>query len=181
MMPLFVATHHAAAALEAAFARKESAVLRMKAMMEKAWANRSAYYGDDDDDDACVAPSACAERLEGPFCDVQFGSTAGCQCKGRAVDDQGYVVKASSLVGTSEASVKAAVCAASQFKSELPELYYDLVETGDTKWIYYGTASGALLNFPGFLWPRDDNEGCGATYDPRRRPWMMSAATGNMI
>ena len=171
----------AAAALDAAFATKESAVLRMKAMMEQAWADRSDYDGTDGDGDdaSCVAPSACADRLEDPFCDVQPGSTTGCQCKGRAVDDKSYVVKASSLVGTSDASVKAVVCAANKFKSELPKMYYDLVETGDTKWIYYGATSGALLLFPGLLWPRDDNEGCGATYDPRRRPWMMSAATGD--
>eukprot|EP00873_Tetraselmis_striata_P045513 jgi/Tetstr1/465777/TSEL_010401.t2 len=160
-----------AAVLDDAFATKESAVLRMKALMEAAWANRSAADTD------CVAPSACAKRLEEPACDVQFGSSVGCQCNGRAVDDAGYVVKASALVGTSGADVKAVVCAANQFRAELPELYYDLVETGDTKWIYYGTASGALLNFPGFLWPRD-RDGCDATYDPRRRPWMMSAATG---
>ena len=154
----------------------------MKAMMEQAWANRSDYDGTDDGGNyaSCVAPSACADRLEDPFCDVQFGSTTGCQCKGRAVDDKSYVVKASSLVGTSDASVRSVVCAANKFKSELPKMYYDLVETGDTKWIYYGATSGSLLVFPGFLWPRDDNEGCGATYDPRRRPWMMSAATGNM-
>jgi len=75
-----------AAVLYDAFATKESAVLRMKALMEAAWANRSAADTD------CVAPSACAKRLEEPACDVQFGSSVGCQCNGRAVDDAGYVV-----------------------------------------------------------------------------------------
>ena len=57
------------------------------------------------------------------------------------------------MVGSDD-KAKEAVCYANELKKDFENLYTSMVETGDAKWIYYGSQDGVLINYPGFLWPR---------------------------
>jgi len=167
---------HAAAAaspqLLAKLAHKEQAAMRLKERIEDEWGKRKWNSTSD-----CRAPDTCSSQAKNAFCSDQFGGTKDCDCTGRKISTAEYVVKATKLVVGSDDKAKEAVCYANELKKDFENLYTSMVETGDAKWIYYGSQDGVLINYPGFLWPRSE-QGCGETYDPRIRPWMMSAATG---
>ena len=46
------------------------------------------------------------------------------------------------------------------------------------KWMYFGSVDGSYALYPGRMWPRDRDGGCGKKYDPRIRPWYLSASNG---
>lgn len=154
---------------------KESAVTQLKQSIENLEVDPSRPECAN-----AVAPSSCAQKLMQPVCDIEFGYSKGCNCKGTAVDTRNYVIKESSYVGTTDSDVKAEVCRLKNVSAVFPDLFGKMIEAGETKWIYYGSSTGVLANYPGILWPRESQEStdCGNLYDPRVRPWYMSASTG---
>lgn len=60
------------------------------------------------------------------------------------------------------------------------------MQDNENKLMYFGSVDGVLAMYPGVLWPyskdEDRNYGseytCGKKYDPRIRPWFLSAANG---
>ena len=104
-------------------------------------------------------------------CDANYGATEGCDCEGRAVAWDDFVVKATTAVTTDATDIMNAVCYTQGLETTFKSL-----ATGDSdlKWMYYGTMEGVMVNYPGFYW--GDCE--GSTYDPRERPWFVSGATG---
>jgi len=104
-------------------------------------------------------------------CDANYGATEGCDCEGRAVGWDDFVVKATTAVTTDATDIMNAVCYTQGLETTFKSL-----ATGDSdlKWMYYGTMEGVMVNYPGFFW--GDCE--GSTYDPRERPWFVSGATG---
>jgi len=48
----------------------------------------------------------------------------------------------------------------------------------ENKWMYFGAVDGSYSIYPGRMWPRDSDGGCGRKYDPRVRPWYLSASNG---
>ena len=117
---------------------------------------------------ACEAYDSCAPTLKDPVCDTDWGSTVGCECGGRAVDTTNSVVMAATDV-TEARDVKNAVCYTDDLDPYMRGVYE--AHNSELKWLYYGTAEGVLVNYPGFHW-------CSASYDPRVRPWYVMGATG---
>mmetsp|Transcript_19097 Transcript_19097/g.30868 ORF Transcript_19097/g.30868 Transcript_19097/m.30868 type:complete len:174 (-) Transcript_19097:3-524(-) len=58
-------------------------------------------------------------------------------------------------------------------------MYSTMVQTGDAKWLYFGSHDGVVVTYPGFVWadPGAANK-CDEDYDSRLRSWQMIAATG---
>ena len=105
--------------------------------------------------------------------------TEGCTCRGRAIDTSAYVIKTSAQLGVSDAALKRTACLANHLQPNLTSMYSTMIETGDTKWLYFGTKDGIIVNFPGFVWgDQTTPDGCDEYYDSRLRPWQMTAATG---
>jgi len=135
-----------------------------------------------------LALDACGSALPsgwGPSCDRTLGGdTAGCECKGRKrvrsvsvksldkslTSEAGYVVNRRNA--GNHAAFAAGASMAAAYKSADPDF--------ENKWMYYGAADGSFSIYPGILWPRDkeDTTKCGAKYDPRLRPWYLSASNG---
>ena len=119
----------------------------------------------------CTAYDTCAASLPSTAaCDANYGATEGCDCDGRAMDGDNFVVKATTAVSDAN-DIMNAVC----YTNGLETTFKSIATTeSDLKWQYYGTQEGVLVNYPGFLWG-----GCeGSTYDPRERPWYVMGATG---
>lgn len=128
-------------------------------------------------------PSTTATSLEAPYCDTQFGGTKGCDCMGRAVDVNTYGFKVPppgerAQAGLTDAQIKKVACSLNNTMANFQSIYSNQIESSDVKWLYYGSQEGVLANFPNFLWPGGDQSTASKLYDPRLRPWMMTAATG---
>ena len=120
----------------------------------------------------CTAYDSCAASLPTTAaCDANYGATEGCDCEGRGISTESFVVKATTTVTTDATDIMNAVC----YTQGLETTFKSIATTeSDLKWQYYGTQEGVLVNYPGFLWG-----GCeGSTYDPRERPWYVMGATG---
>ena len=100
----------------------------------------------------------CADEIPDRVCDVDFGSTQGCDCEGRALTETEYGIKSSEYSNT-DRSAKNVACYMDGMQSVFQSLH---AEAEDAKWMYYGSKDGVYVNYPGFLWERDLN-GCGAT------------------
>ena len=104
----------------------------------------------------------------------------GCEYKGVSIVDH-VVVKAMSSKFASNAKRNAGNLAAFAANSKMQTVYSAAASAQDyqNKWMYFGAADGSYALYPGRLWPRDkDTKECGTKYDPRLRPWYLSAATG---
>ena len=129
--------------------------------------------------DACggLLPNAWS-----PDCDRTYGGdTKGCECEGTSIVDH-IVVKALNEK-FANAKRNAGNLAAFAANDEMKKAYQNV--RSKNKWMYFGAADGSYALYPGRLWPRDNDGGdgavpskCGAKYDPRLRPWYLSAATG---
>jgi hypothetical protein len=132
------------------------------------------------DNSTCDIYSSCSAELADPFCHFNYGNSKGCGCdKGRTIDSKNAVVKTSPKLLASAYSVKRTACEAKHIQADLTDMYNNMIEKGDAKWLFYGSKDGVLINFPGIVW--DENiadDQCGTGYDARIRPWHMTAATG---
>jgi len=129
---------------------------------------------------------ACGGELPStwnPKCDRTYGGdTKGCECMGTSIVDH-VVVKALDIkFDPTNARRNAGNLAAFAANDVMQKTYQDARFTEiQNKWMYFGAADGSYSLYPGRLWPRtdeDDLSKCGAKYDPRVRPWYLSAATG---
>ena len=73
------------------------------------------------------------------------------------------------------------MCYTDGLDAALEDLYTS--EESELKWMYYGTAEGVLINYPGLLSPRGTGEtggllDCSGDYDPRQRAWYVMGAAG---
>ena len=121
----------------------------------------------------CTAFDACnyADSLSQmtAACDANYGATEGCDCAGRAVSADSFVVKATTAVTPDATDIMNAVC----YTEGLEPTFQAIGQSeSDLKWMYYGSMEGVFVNYPGFYWGAQD------TYDPRERPWFVSGATG---
>ena len=121
----------------------------------------------------CTAFDACnyADSLSQmtAACDANYGATEGCDCAGRAVSADSFVVKATTAVTPDATDIMNAVC----YTEGLEPTFQAIGQSeSDLKWMYYGSMEGVLVNYPGYYWGAQD------TYDPRERPWFVSGATG---
>ena len=124
--------------------------------------------------DECTGYNTCASQLPESACDPSWGATEGCDCGGRRIDTNNFVIKASSSV-TADADIKNAVCYSEDARSTIVDIYTN--QSGSVKWLYYGSSEGVLVNYPAFLWGWSCGS-CSDSYDPRLRPWWVMGATG---
>ena len=171
---------------------REAAALRLKTHLEAAILNNADTIMDQCNSTNKLSQSACGSRLQGGVCSPNFGDTEGCGCSGRMLSTNAPVVMvqdADTVLHSSEAANQvrenfATSCIAHSMSTVFQNEYVDFMENGNVKWLYIGLENGNLMNFPGFLWPRDYTQhGCNASsigdvYDPRYRPWHLSASTG---
>jgi hypothetical protein len=133
--------------------------------------------------DNCNRVNTCGDELpETATCDPGYGSTKGCDCAdadgGRLMDLNNAVIKESPKVTEDIIDVQYAACYTKGVDATFKDIHSR--SEGSVKWLHYGTTEGAYLNYPGFLWPRNcGGSECGATYDPRSRPWYAQGATGS--
>jgi len=173
-----VARGQTSAILDQALNHKETAVASIKARLESG----AVALADGSLDAATCgggAASSCTAALGTPFCDINFGNTAGCSCRGRAIDTSKSVIKTSAKLDVSATALKRTACLAAHLQPNLTAMYSTMIETGDTKWLYFGSKDGVIVNYPGFVWgDQTAPDGCDEYYDSRLRPWQMTAATG---
>ena len=126
---------------------------------------------------------ACGNELPAawiPKCDREIaGDTQGCGCKGTDMV-KAIVVKGVNGEFDSNAQRNAANLAAFAAGKPMFDAFEAAAASQDyeNKWMYFGAADGAYALYPGRLWPRDRDGGCGKKYDPRIRPWYLSASNG---
>jgi len=153
---------------------KENAVLEIKAAIE---AQFQLFSANATADAECRGYDTCATELPNDFCDVQFGGTSGCQCSGRRVSHSNPVIKLP--YSAPAGAAKTLACYTEGIEDKFQDMYVDLLETGTVKWLYYADIAGGMLNYPGFLWEREAGDRqCDEDYDPRLRPWYVTASTG---
>ena len=165
---------------------KEAATKELAAAITKSYAAKS--Y---DRNTRCSAQDACGDGLDQSTCDVQFGNTKRCTCKGELVSHSKAALKVSEYID--DAFAKDVACYMEPVGDTFAKLRSDLLAKGDAKWLYYGSTDGVYYGYPGALWDREMKEDefwdpdsgepqtkldCGRTYDTRTRPWMVSGANG---
>jgi hypothetical protein len=125
----------------------------------------------------------CGNKLPDAWdstCDrAMAGDTQGCECKGTRMAKT-IVVKAMNGEFDSNAERNAANLAAFAAGKPMLDAFEAAAASQDyeNKWMYFGAVDGAYALYPGRLWPREKGSDCGKKYDPRIRPWYLSASNG---
>jgi len=119
-----------------------------------------------------------------PTCDRTLGGdTQGCTCMGRKKVRSVTVKSLDAASQDAKRRRNAGNHAAFAAGASMAKAYKNADPDNENKWMYFGAADGSYSIYPGILWPRDysgnsDSTKCGATYDPRVRPWYLSASNG---
>ena len=141
-----------------------AAVLELKDALEASFTNLT---NTTNGLNTCLFPlrpgySACADSLPDPACLREFGDTRGCDCEGRRLSRSQPTIKASEVSGARSTDAAFVSCWTSGVDDTFRQLKEQLVDTGQAKWLYFGDQSGVLVNFPGLLWERSEDD-CGST------------------
>ena len=182
--------------IESGLATRRDSITKLKKQIEDNYRDLNAFYNGSNPSSAYFVDSGLFATGAGksldtcggvissawsPDCDRRMGGdTMGCECEGVRIVDH-VVVKALNSKFDSNAKRNAGNLAAFAANSKMQKVYSAAASAQDyqNKWMYFGAADGSYALYPGRLWPRDkDTKKCGAKYDPRLRPWYLSAATG---
>jgi len=115
-----------------------------------------------------------------PVCDRTLGGdTKACDCNGRKKVSAVTVKALGEASGDANRLRNAGNHAAFAAGATMAKAYRNADPDNENKWMYFGAADGSYSIYPGILWPRTgDKTKCGATWDPRIRPWYLSASNG---
>ena len=197
--PAAAQRHVDTTAIEAMLRTKLIQLDSIKEVLEAQWTDffnvSSAHALDGPGNKTCFGPGGrvpgrsldgCGFELPSmlsPTCSAFFGDTEGCGCNGRSVVPK-VMVKALHTSLDSEGQRKAATVACFATGGSMERAYQAVSGAIDNsnKLMYFGSVDGVIAYYPGMLWQRTiDSHGektCGASYDPRKRPWYLAASNG---
>jgi len=115
-----------------------------------------------------------------PVCNRRIaGDTKGCECKGTKMVNA-VVMKAVNSEYDDKAVRNMGNLAAFAADKSMQDKFKmtAAMQDNENKWLYFGAVDGSYALYPGRMWPRDSDGGCGRKYDPRVRPWYLSASNG---
>ena len=115
-----------------------------------------------------------------PVCDRRIaGDTQGCECKGTKMVDSVVMKAVNSEYDGNAVRNMGNLAAFAADKSMLDKFKTTAaMQDNENKWLYFGAVDGSYALYPGRMWPRDSDGTCGRKYDPRLRPWYLSASNG---
>ena len=109
-------------------------------------------------------------------CLLQFATPGVCPAPGQTLIPEESSVRIAEGVTTDASVDPGALQDACTYSDLTPTFRQNFNSLPAVRWQYFGTVQGVHRTYPARLWTVEDEQ-C-KPYDPRRRPWFISAASG---